>query len=46
MRDEEVNDEEWDKNDILNVADSDDSHISIKWGVIIKCYGDEKFQKV
>ena len=37
--DREVNDEEWDKNDNKNVADSDDTHISIKWvGGIIKCY--------
>jgi len=27
-----VNDEEWDKADNKNVADSDDTHILVKWG--------------
>ena len=31
-------DEEWDKNDNKNVADSDDTYILVKWGVITKCY--------
>ena len=39
-----VNDEEWDKSDNRNVADSDDGHILIKWGAIIKCYEGQKFQ--
>ena len=30
--DGEVKDEEWDKNDNKNVADSDDTHILVKWG--------------
>ena len=30
--DGEVNDEEWDKNDNQNVADSDDTYNLIKWG--------------
>ena len=29
-----------------NFANSDDAYILLKWGVIIKCYGGEKFQKV
>ena len=34
----EATDEEWDKNDNTNVADGDDTHILIKWGVTIKCH--------
>ena len=30
--DGEVNDEERDKNDNKNIADSDDTHIVVKWG--------------
>ena len=33
-----VNHEEWDKNDNNNVADSDDTHTSVKWGSHYKCY--------
>jgi len=41
-----VNDEEWDKSDNRNVADSDDGHILVKWGVIIKCYVGSKVSNV
>ena len=40
-----MNDEEWDKNENKNVADSADTNILVKWGVITKCYRGEKFQK-
>ena len=36
--DDEENDEEWDKNDNRNVVYGDNTHILIKWGIIIKCY--------
>ena len=36
--DGEVNDEEWDRNDNKYIADSDDTHIMVKWVVIVNCY--------
>ena len=39
-----MTDEEWDKKDNTNVADSDDIHILIKWGSLESAVGGEKFQ--
>ena len=36
----------WGEYDSENFADSDDSHILLKWGVITKCYEGRKFQKI
>ena len=44
--DGEGNDEEWDKNDNKNVADSDDTHILVKEGGRCKMqYGVKIFKK-
>ena len=37
--------EYWEKNDSKSFADSDDSYILLKWGVIIKCYEEGKKSK-
>ena len=42
--DRKLNHEKWDESE--KFIDSDDSHILLKWGVIIKCYEGENFQKV
>ena len=39
-----MTDEEYDKNDTKNVADSDDIHILIKWGSLESAIGGEKVQ--
>ena len=44
--DREVTDKEWDKNERENVADSDDTNILVKWGIIIKCQGGRKISKI
>ena len=44
--DEELTHEYWGENDNNNTAGSDDSHILLKWGVIIIAMRGEKFQKL
>ena len=34
----ELTHEQWGENDNENFADSNDSHILLKWGIIIKCF--------